>query len=465
MAYPSEKIAFETKQEPVLREPSLKHGSVEEDREVFKTGIDGVDFRTVTWQRAVIIFIKTQIATGVLGIPGALLSLGAVGGGLCVVGYQALNLYTTIVAGNFRNRHPECHTIVDMAGVVWGPIGREIIGVVFVLAFVLCTGSSLLGISIAFNALSDHGACSVLFTFVGMVMTIIFSSIRTWGKMTWPLLIGFVSVMAGVLVVVIGVTFNSRPAAAPPTGPYELGFYAIAYPSFASGITAACTIFVSSCGCPGYLPVIAEMKRPQDFKKAAYIVAVLVGAVYLSFSMVMYRWCGQWIASPSLGSAGPLLKKVAYGIALPSLIVSAGIFNHTSSKYLFVRMLRNTKHLQSNSLVHWSTWIGCNVSVCLLAFIMAEAIPVFNYILALLAALFLAPMSLICPAFFWMYDHKEYRSGPLSQKVVYGAHILLAALGTFMCIGGTYGAIVSIKNSYVPGSCFSCADNSNTVGV
>lgn len=97
MEAPSEKIAFETKQqiqEPVHSDSSLKQGSVDEDREVFKKDVDGVDFRTVTWQRAIIIFIKSQIATGVLGIPSALYTLGAVGGGLCVVGFQALNLCT-----------------------------------------------------------------------------------------------------------------------------------------------------------------------------------------------------------------------------------------------------------------------------------------------------------------------------------------------------------------------------------
>jgi len=62
-----------------------------EEREVFKTTSDGVDFRTVTWQRAIIIFLKCQIATGVLGIPGAFGSLGAVGGILSVIAWQALN--------------------------------------------------------------------------------------------------------------------------------------------------------------------------------------------------------------------------------------------------------------------------------------------------------------------------------------------------------------------------------------
>ena len=122
--------------------------------------------------------------------------------------------------------------IVDMAGVLWGPIGRELMGLLFVIAFIFCTSSTILAISIGLNALSNHGACSVSFTFVGTVMTVMFSCIPTWGKMTWPLTIGFISVIAGVLIVVIGTTTRSRPAAAPQTGPYELGFYAIAHPTF-----------------------------------------------------------------------------------------------------------------------------------------------------------------------------------------------------------------------------------------
>lgn len=91
MADLSEKIAIDTKQNSIDQVPSIRKGSIAEDREVFKANVNGVDFRTVTWQRAVVIFIKTQIATGVLGIPLALYSLGAVGGGLCIVGFQALN--------------------------------------------------------------------------------------------------------------------------------------------------------------------------------------------------------------------------------------------------------------------------------------------------------------------------------------------------------------------------------------
>lgn len=54
----------------------------------------------------------------------------------------------------------------------------------------------------------------------------------------------------------------------------------------------------------------------------------LLGACYLTFSLVVYRYCGVWIASPALGSAGPLIKKVAYGIALPGLWISATLCQH-----------------------------------------------------------------------------------------------------------------------------------------
>ncbi|EXJ80688.1 hypothetical protein A1O3_06972 [Capronia epimyces CBS 606.96] len=417
---------------------SLDHepSSALDDQEVFKS--DGkVAFRTITWQRLIIILLKVQIATGVLGIPGAMGSLGAVPGALLIVGWQALNTYTACVLIDFRNKHPSCHTIVDMCGVMWGRIGREITGIIFVIAFVLCSGSGMLAISVALNALSTHGACSVWFGFVAMILVTMYSSIRTWNRMTWPMTVGFICVMGGILAVVIGVAVRDRPAAAPATGPFDLGFRVVGHPEFAAGITATATIFVSSAGGPGYIPIVAEMRRPQDYRKAVIPVGFIVAAVYLSMSMVVYYYCGVWIATPSLGSAGPHVKKIAYGIALPSLVVSAGIFNHTAAKYAFVRLMRRSKHFQRNSWQHWSVWLSANLVVAALAFILAEAIPVFNYMLALTGAVCFAPMSLMFPACMWIY---QYGAPSLTKgwkgKLAYGFHLLILAVGTFLLVGG-----------------------------
>lgn len=324
-----------------------------------------------------------------------------------------------------------------MCGVMWGPVGRELVGFMFLVAFILCCGSGLLGTSIAFNALTEHAACSVWFSFLSTVLIIIYSSIRTWDRMTWPMTLAFLSVMGGILAVVIGVTLNDRPAAAPAEGDFDFGFHVVASPTFAAGITAAATIFISSAAGPVYLPVIAEMKRPSDYRKAVIPVGIIVGSIYLSLSLVVYYYCGRWIATPSLGSAGPLVKKVAYGIALPSLIVSAGIFNHAATKYAFVRLLRNSTHLQTNTWQHWSLWLGLNVFFGFLAFIMASSIPVFNYILALAGSVCFAPMSLIFPALMWFYDvAPSYKGMGVKSYAMYAFHALILLVGAVMVVGG-----------------------------
>lgn len=48
---------------------------------------------------------------------------------------------------------------------------------------------------------------------------------------------------------------------------------------------------------------------------------------------------------------------VAYGIGMVGLIVSACLYLHVAAKYLFVRILRNTSHLQANTVIHWGTWL------------------------------------------------------------------------------------------------------------
>lgn len=285
----------------VLEDPEKVVEGTVEDYEVFKKTHEGVNFRTVGWPRASVIFLKVIFATGVLSIPTAMYSLGAVGGSLSVIGWGALNTYTAVVQGDFRNSHPGCHSIADMAQVVGGAWVKELAGALFIIAYVLCTGSGILGVSIGLNALSHHAACSVWWSFIATIVVALAASVRKFHKLAWLTWAGFASIFVAVLIVVIAVTQLDRPAAAPQTGHYELGYYAIAYPTFAAGMVASCTIFVSSAGTSAFLPVISEMSNPRDFRKALFGCMAFVTAAYLSLSLVVYRWCGQWVASPSLG--------------------------------------------------------------------------------------------------------------------------------------------------------------------
>ncbi|KAF8857987.1 hypothetical protein BDZ45DRAFT_409768 [Acephala macrosclerotiorum] len=436
-----------------------------EQNEVFKKTHEGVDFRTVGWPRASVIFLKVIFATGVLSIPTAMYSLGALGGALSVIGWGALNTYTAMVQGNFRNAHPGCHSIADMANVLGGKVLRELVGALFLIAYVLCAGSGILGVSIGLNALSTHAACTVWWSFIATVVVAVTASVRKFHQIGWLTWAGFASIFTAVFIVVIAVTTLDRPAAAPQTGPYELGYHVIAHPTFIAGMTASATIFVSSAGTSAFLPVISEMRNPRDYTKALLTCMAIVQAAYLTFALVVYRWCGQWVASPSLGSAGPTIKKVSYGIGLVGLIVSACLYLHVAAKYLFVRILRNSPHLQKNTTVHWITWLSCTCGLASISFILAEAIPIFNYLLALTGSICFAPLAIALPGFLWLYDHERYRKGSIGQQAMWWAHAFLPLLGAFLCVGGTYGTVQLIINAYADGqigSAFSCADNSNS---
>ncbi|KAK5045064.1 hypothetical protein LTR84_010212 [Exophiala bonariae] len=451
---------FETKAEGDLMDM--------ETHEVFKKRTDGVEFRTVGWIKATLIFSKIEFAMSILAIPSALGALGAVGGCLSIIGWTTLNTYTGVLLGGIRNRHPECHTLADMMALVWGKVGREFVIVQLIIIQILVCAAGVVSTGTAFNALSNHGACTVVFNFVSAALITLCSSIRTFsrlGLLTW---FGFATFFLSVFIFTVAVSQQDRPAAAPKEGPFELGFAAIANPGFIIGMLSTLNIFVSTSGPFMYLPVIAEMKNPKEFKKATIWAGIIVGIIYFSFSTTIYAYCGVWLASPAFGSAGTLFKKISYGVALPGLIIGVGLYQHVSAKYLFVRLLRDSKHLQANTLVHWTTWLGVNLLLGALGFIVAEAVPVLNFLLGLAASLGSAPFSLIYPIILWNMDYKSYRTGRMTQKSKYALNMLIAFLGMFVMIAGTYADAVAIRDAFRSGfisKVFDCADNSGSVIV
>ncbi|CAK7234861.1 hypothetical protein SBRCBS47491_009091 [Sporothrix bragantina] len=160
-----------------------------------------------------------------------------------------------------------------------------------------------------------------------------------------------------LLTWVVGVTQVDRPAAAPQEGPYDLGVVAVGSPTFVPGFVAAINLFAAYGSTPTFMPVIAEMKAPRAFTKSLFSSQLFLAVCYISFAVVVYVYCGQYVASPSLASAGGLLEKIAYGISIPGFIMTSTLWVHLAAKFLLVRVLRNSVHLQDHSFTHWAVWL------------------------------------------------------------------------------------------------------------
>lgn len=117
---------------------------------------------------------------------------------------------------------------------------------------------------------------------------------------------------------------------------------------------------------------------------------------------------------------------------------------------------------------HWVTWFGCTISVVLVGYIIASAIPVFNTLISLIGALLGTLMSFQPMACMWLYDNwtndKSKRTIRWYATVAVACWVIVAA--TFIMVAGTYGSVVEINTQYKESggsAAWSCADNSNSV--
>jgi hypothetical protein len=284
-----------------------------------------------------------------------------------------------------------------------------------------------------------------------------------------------------VLIVTIAVGIQDRPDAAPP-GPWVSDYKIVNSPSFTDGISAISQFIFAYAGTPFFFPIVSEMRDPRHYAKSLTVCQTVVTVTYITIGTVVYYFCGSYVSSPALGSAGTLIKRIAYGISLPGLFVTSTISTHVrlclfprrichltdrqmASKYIFLRFMRGSKHLTANTLAHWATWLACVFAVIVVAYIIASGIPIFGSLISLVGAL-LGTVQCFQPAgCMWLYDNwskrKEQRSLQWIFMVCYS--IFMIVIGTFLMVGGTYGAVVgiiaSLKADGTSGT-WSCADNS-----
>ena len=135
------------------------------------------------------------------------------------------------------------------------------------------------------------------------------------------------SVIVFIVTVAVGIQGHPPPIdGVIPESDYKL----FGSPSFVDAMTAVSTICLTYAGTPAFFNIISEMREPRLYNRALAICQVLVTVIYIVVGTVVYYYCGSHVASPALGSAGVLIKKVSYGFALPGLSVSAILLLHVS---------------------------------------------------------------------------------------------------------------------------------------
>lgn len=68
-----------------------------------------------------------------------------------------------------------------------------------------------------------------------------------------------------------------------------------------------------------------EMHAPKDYVKSIWALGLIEIFIYTLTGALIYAFVGPDVSSPALLSAGSLMAKVAFGLALPVIFISGAM--------------------------------------------------------------------------------------------------------------------------------------------
>ncbi|KAL2289783.1 hypothetical protein FJTKL_01098 [Diaporthe vaccinii] len=287
--------------------------------------------------------------------------------------------------------------------------------------------SHLLTWMIALNTLSNHGTCTIVFGMVGIVVFALLTVPRTLKKVSFLASISFMSIMSAVLITIIALAVSPR----------------------------------ASYDTVGHPEPLAPDRLQQHIQHRVRVVrapGAFMIVAYLVVAIVIYRYGGEDVASPALGSTSKTVAKVAWGVALPTIIIAGVIFAHVMAKHVFLRLFRDTPYLHSRGFVATGTWLGIGVTAWTLAWVISQSIPIFSDLLGFISALFGSWFGFIIPGYVWFaLNRGAWFSGGknIALAVVNAGQI---AIGLLVFGLGLYSSGNSMATSSV-GKVWSCADS------
>lgn len=366
---------------------------------------------------------------------------------ILIIGLGLLATYTGYNIGLMRERYPHIQNLADAGEILLGRFGRELFGAGQFLFCIFVMGSHILTFRVMMNTITEHGTCSIVFSLVGMIISLVLSIPRTMRGMTWISFASFLSIFSAVMITMISVGVEEHPGRI-IEATVETNLY--------TAFQAVSNIVFAYCAHVAFFGLIAEMETPKDFKKSLFMLQGFEIVLYLTAAVVIYYYVGTDVESPALISAGPLMKKVAFGIAIPT-IVGAGVVNgHIGLKYIYFRLTAKSDLMHQRNWKSVGLWLGLGVSCWIVAWIIAEAIPVFSDLNSLISALFASWFSYGLSGVYWLHlNAGQWFASPRKIALTI-LNVAIALFGLALCVLGLYASGTAIHDDTSSAS-FSCS--------
>ncbi|KAI7432953.1 putative amino acid transporter [Hortaea werneckii] len=384
------------------RNPSHAEGTVIETQ-----AQETVHYATMSWWHTALVMIAETISLGILSLPSALATLRYIPGILLLLTLGLLSWYTGTIIYEIKIRHfGTIHSYADIFALWLGKrAGRWFGEVVTNLMLVFIVAAHIVTFSVMMNVLTEgreegRGMCSTnVFMGVGATVFLGVSLPRTFRANSWASTGSCLSILLATFTALVSIA-ATPPHPLPPD-------YAIPPTNLAQTTLAQRTLSLSSLilaynGQIAYPSLLTEMHHPQrDFPKALRVLILTTTGLYVLIATLIYHFAGSEVASPALGSAPPLGRKIAYGLAIPTIVVAGVIPALVASKQTYRHVWRRRPEVMAEK--SWrgrGSWYAVLLGVYVLAWLIGEAIPVFRQLLGVIGAGFGTWFALGFPAVF-----------------------------------------------------------------
>ncbi|ATY59253.1 hypothetical protein A9K55_003106 [Cordyceps militaris] len=424
-------------------------------------------FHRLGWKRLAVVTIVEAVALGALSLPKAYDTLGMFPGVFLTVVIGFLAIFTSYLVGQVKLRHPDAASYADAGRLLLGRVGYEIFGAAMVLELVMVVGSHALTGSIALGDLNSGRVCSVAFSAISAVILFILAIPPSFTEVAILGYVDFVSILVaiGITVIATGVqaTHSDRGL-----GGVDWRTMPKQDLAFSEAFVAVSNIIFAFSFAIGQFSFMDEMHTPTDYMKSIWASGLIQICIYTLTGALCYAFIGSDVLAPALLSAGPTVSKIAFGVALPVIFISGSINSTVALRYIHGRVWKKSIVRYVNTPSGWFWWISLVAVFTVLAWIIAEAIPIFSDLLSLASALFVSGFSFWIPAVMWFYLLCE---GPwyARKNILISLGSILAFIVGIVTLGaGTYATIKDIIDQTTHGDThrpFACRPLPSVGGV
>lgn len=472
---------METEGEKVYASPPPFEGDMlgemsEAERDIYDHGIK--KFSRLGWKRLTVVLIVEAIALGSLSIPSSFATLGMVPGVICCVGLGLVAIYTSYIVGQVKLAFPQVANYADAGQLMGsrtvqvlfrvlkkvfpgitrfadagesfgGRFGYELVNLMLALQLILLTGSHCLTGTIAFMDITQSNVCSVVFAVVSAIILLLLAIPPSFTEMAILGYVDFASIIFAIGITIIGTGVDATNA---PGGLAAVNWSAWPKPgiTFTDGFIAVSNIIFAYSFAMCQFSFMDEMHTPKDFVKSIWALGLTEIVVYTLTGALVYAFVGMEVASPALTSAGHLLSRIAYGIALPVIFISGSINTVVFGRLVHGRVFANSPIRFINTKMGWATWLGLISAATIIAFVIAEVIPFFSDLLSISSALFISGFTFYFPAVMWFLLIRKGSWLEPRNIVLSVVNFGILAIGLIVLVAGTYSSVVDIVSPFCP---------------